>query len=333
MTSDENRNELATSPQGNEPFQLTSSLFQRGLSLLEKLDLADLPTTLKPMEISNSHEDGISCLAFSKDGEWFASSSWDHRVFIWSTKERKVVNSLIGHRGKVRKVYFLEDGGKLITVGDDKRICFWDIYSNELLREISDVSVITISGTGKFALVLNEFGGLIQLMDLHNLQKSKPFSTHIYQVQVGTISPDESMALIGGRDGSLFYLNLKTHAYERLAGLSDWVWTVGFNDNGDQVLSAGADGLVQLIDLNKKDKTRILSGHLKSVFCALFSSDQKYIISTSADKTLRLWDKQTLVIKQVVKLESEAISLAVSKLSHLVACGCRNGAIYLWTIE
>lgn len=43
------------------------------------------------------HDDSVLCCAFSPDSKWLATSSADHTVIIWSTKNFKPKHRLQGH--------------------------------------------------------------------------------------------------------------------------------------------------------------------------------------------------------------------------------------------
>ena len=62
--------------------------------------------------------------------------------------------------------------------------------------------------------------------------------------------------------------------------------------------SAGSDGQVLLYDgLNGEEKGALIDGngnvaHEKGVFAASFSRDGKFVATSSADKSVKLWDVQ-----------------------------------------
>jgi hypothetical protein len=333
MTPNENPNKFIQIHKELVPDRLTSSVIKRGLVLVEMLDFSHDQLGLSSLQVTGSHGDGIPSIAFSQDGKWFATASWDHQIFIWSSEERKIVSILEGHRGKVRRVSFVQNESILITVGDDRQLYFWDLKTCKIIKVLDGISIVAISNSGMKAIMTNEWGGVLQVIDFKTMERSRAFPPQIYQIQAGSISTNDQFSLVGGRNGSLFLLDLKALTYEKLPGHSDWIWSVSFNPLGTWVLSAGVDGVIQLVELEKKNQPIYLSGHTMSVFCAQYTPDGKYIISTSADKTIRLWNPQSMLPIQSYNLESEAISIAVSEEGKQVACGCRNGKIYLWEIR
>jgi WD40 repeat protein len=68
------------------------------------------------------------------------------------------------------------------------------------------------------------------------------------------------------------------------------VYGLGFSPDGRTIVSAGADGIVQLWDTNTGQLRRTLKGHNGVVFTVAFSFDGRTIATGSLDTTIRLWD-------------------------------------------
>lgn len=74
------------------------------------------------------HENNVSALTFSPDGQYLASGSSDQQVKIWQVQDGKLVKSLKGHTGEVQGIVFL-DGGALVSCGSDSKVCWWNLYN------------------------------------------------------------------------------------------------------------------------------------------------------------------------------------------------------------
>jgi len=69
-------------------------------------------------------------VAFSPDGHWLASASWDGRVRLWNLDNpHEKVQPLKAHSGAAWAVAFSPDGRTLATGGDDATIKLWNLAS------------------------------------------------------------------------------------------------------------------------------------------------------------------------------------------------------------
>ena len=78
--------------------------------------------------------------------------------------------------------------------------------------------------------------------------------------------------------------------------------------------------------------TLTMRGHTSEVFCAIFSPDGKYIISGSADNTVRVWDAQTghLALEPLKMHTSSVDCVAFSPDSRRIASGSEDRTILVW---
>ncbi len=74
------------------------------------------------------HKGRIWSVAFSPDGKWIASASWDGTIGLWQPNGRNI-RFLRGHNGLVWYVAFSRDGRTLASSGDDATIKLWNLAS------------------------------------------------------------------------------------------------------------------------------------------------------------------------------------------------------------
>ena len=87
-----------------------------------------------------------------------------------------------------------------------------------------------------------------------------------------------------------------------LKGHTEEVISANFsNKDGSQVVTASDDETVRIYNASGNEIC-VLKGHTKNVWHAVFSPNDKYVLTSSADKSVRLWFLDLADSKEVVKL-------------------------------
>src|SRR6516225_648039 len=101
------------------------------------------------------HTEAIYSVAFSADGKYFVTGSFDKTIKIWDTatwKEIKTLGGPQGHQNLVLSVAISPDGKTLASGSSDNTAKIWDFPSNTSIRDfpLSDAALsIALSQDGK----------------------------------------------------------------------------------------------------------------------------------------------------------------------------------------
>jgi WD40 repeat protein len=71
------------------------------------------------------HNNYVTSVAFSPDGEYLATGSYDKTIKLWNVKSQSETATLHGHSQEVNSVAFSPDGKYLASGGNDKIIKLW----------------------------------------------------------------------------------------------------------------------------------------------------------------------------------------------------------------
>jgi WD40 repeat protein len=206
------------------------------------------------------HDKHVQSIAYSPDGDRIVTGSNDKTVRIWDAHTGQPIGApLRGHQDVVNGVAYSPDGHRIATAGNDKTIRIWDAHTGQPigapLRGDVEIQSIAFSPDGH-RLASGDRNGVVQRWDVDTGQPvGEPLST----------------------------------------GQRAITATVAFSPDGHRIAVAGGiDSAVHLFDAQSGVPTGQLSGHTSTVNGVAFSRDGHTIATGSDDRTVRLWDAQTL---------------------------------------
>jgi WD40 repeat protein len=265
-------------------------------------------------EQKNHHLGSIYCLDWSVSGRLLASGSNDKNIKLMvvpelseSTNSKKndedddiLELPIEGHNGTVRSICFDPSSDlTLLTSGDsDKNIKMWDTENGsskgELVGHTNDVTSIKWSNDG------NYFGSgsadkTIKLWDLKSLREICSIPTLGYGPinDISLLNTGEMLIVAAGHvDGKItiwdaqrksLFTEIKENTQQKE------VRSLAFSPDGKYLVSGGFDNKVKIYDIMNNFNLAGELEHNDKVVSVKWHPDLPIIISTSADKTARLW--------------------------------------------
>lgn len=86
--------------------------------------------------LQKGHSRYITCVAFSPDGKYLVTGSYDNTLKLWNTDNGKEIRTFSLHTNFIRSVFFSPDEKHILTSSGDNRAHVYDIASGQLLVEI-----------------------------------------------------------------------------------------------------------------------------------------------------------------------------------------------------
>src|SRR5258708_3879671 len=110
--------------------------------------------TAKPDIVFKGHTDAVYAVAFSPDGKYLITASFDHTLKLWETatgKEVKTYGGATGHTKQVISVAFNQDGSMIASGSTDNTLKVWDVPVNAPIRSLKTndaVQAVALSPDG-----------------------------------------------------------------------------------------------------------------------------------------------------------------------------------------
>ncbi|EFA84823.1 WD40 repeat-containing protein [Heterostelium album PN500] len=225
-----------------------------------------------------------------------ATASADMTAMLWSSLSPSPLAKLEGHTDSVNRVAFHPDSRHLATTSSDRTWRLWDVETAQCLldQEGHSESLMGLAFQKDGALVAT--GGKDCLVRVWDLRSGRPlhyFKGHTKQVISIDWSPNGYQFASASEDNSVMVWDLrkKERAFHILAHTSI-VSCVRYQKSGVGCLAtASFDGLIKLWSPHQWKPITILEGHSSKVTCVDISNDNTKIVSSSFDKTWKLWSK------------------------------------------
>ncbi|BCX05899.1 MAG: hypothetical protein KatS3mg053_3837 [Candidatus Roseilinea sp.] len=278
----------------------------------------------RPMTTLQGTGDALNSAAFSPDGALVVTAGVDQEARIWDVRSSQVITALRGgHTAAINTVAFSPDGRLIVTASDDGTARIWDALTGELLQP-------TLGGTGGPPLKVARFSpdgamiltggddGVGRLWSATTFTDAAPFVSqpigelrgHEQTIRSAEFSSDGRLIVMGSDDGTARVWNIEAFQaapMEQRIAQQQWnveirrptqvlrehrdaVFGVHFSPDGGSVVTAGADGIALVWNLQPGAVVVALQGHTGSVNSAQFSPDGMFILTASDDRTARMWD-------------------------------------------
>ena len=239
------------------------------------------------------HKDSIYTVAYSPDGSRIASASADETVMIWDVETGQQLMILQGHDDEVESASFSPDGRQIISASDDSTIKLWDAGTGREIRTLrghdgwvysaafSPDGRKVVSASDDYTVRVWDPGVGTCLMVLRG---------HNDEVNCALFSNDGAHIVSGSDDGTIkVWDSLTGQEIKTIATGHDGPWRMAFNQTGDRLVSVGQTTNCQVWDCKTwSEEAKIV--HKDRISAAVFAADEDYVVTSSFDTDLQIWD-------------------------------------------
>jgi WD40 repeat protein len=261
------------------------------------------------------HQGLINSVALSPDGKRALTGSPDRTMRLWDLETGKELRSFTGHAHTVWDVAFSPDGKKGLSGSSDGTARIWELESGKELLALEAQKggrtwTVAFTADGKQAVTgggnaldrTGEFEGSLRLWDLTNGKEIRQFKGHTKDIRSVAISPNGQQLLSGSFDGTMRLWEIETgKEIKRFEGPGNFVESVCFTPDGKRAIcSYGPKNEEAIYDVDPRCSLRLwdlgtgkelkqIKGHTGPILSLAISGDGRFVVSGSADQTMRLW--------------------------------------------
>ncbi len=298
---------VAFSPNGR---QIASASYDRSIKIWDVANISDFFEKSEMCQQSGiclhaltGHQQPVSAIAFSPDGQQLVSSSFDKTIKLWDTNSGKCVKTLLGHRNRIWTVAFHPNGTQIASGGDDNHTKIWDLERGCCIKTIvghsNAILFVNLSPDGSYLASGNE-DTTIRIWSIDRQKIVQTLREHTNRVWSVNFSPDGRLLASGSADYTIKLWDWQVgNCLKTLRGHHSWVWRVIFSPDGHTLASTSYDQTVKIWDVDTGSCLNTLQGHKSPVVYADFSPDGKLLVSCDFSGIIKLWNPRLPFAKRL----------------------------------
>jgi hypothetical protein len=302
----------------------------------------------------------VNALAFTSDGKQLVVGG-HHELTVWDISTGKLVKRIHTRAERAYGLVFLPDGKLAVAggrPGQEGDVRVYNIATKgkveagvEILDGVNDKTVLVkhlfdvedsvlclaITPDGK-TLAAGGCDRAVRVFDLSGgLDKAKLEQTvenHADWVLGCALTADGKYLVTAGRDKTAKVWDLKEkQSVVTFPEHQNIVYGVAVKADGSAGFSVGADKQLRTWKPNGEGKqVKNAGGHGDEVFKIIAAPQDKMLATSSADKTVRLWDMNLGAGKTLSGLTDYVYAVAFSADGTLVAGGSYDGSVGVWKV-
>ncbi len=235
----------------------------------------------------------LRAINLSKDGEYFASGSYEGALAVWEVESGSLVFSNAVHRGAINAIGFTPNGRQLVTASRDSTARVWSVNDGRELLFLNHTNPVTFAEfdpTGERVLTGGD-DGAARVWDARTGEPLLPPLRHKLWLWTTHYSPsgnhivtccgDQTVGIWDAKNGNLVGAPLKHDGH---------VLYAAFSADGQLMVTGASDGQARVFRMPSGSPATPFIHHGQYVNEAAFHPDGRRLVTAGQDGQVRLWD-------------------------------------------
>jgi WD40 repeat protein len=239
--------------------------------------------------VLTGHKAPIIAVAGTMQGDRLISASEDGAVWIWSIADGKPKTKL-DHGSSITCMALSADCKEVATASRDHSVKVWTVPDGKLIATFTtpaealgvaislDGHRLAVAGADQRTRIYDRRGSLLE------------FFIHDGPVYAALLQSDGKRLITAGSDNKV---RLWTSALAWRAPMQAAVCQAEFNQKGDHVFTADANGLLRILKASDGKQVKLIAAHDGPIAGMCLNADGNTLLSAGADKKLKLWAVST----------------------------------------
>ena len=286
------------------------------------------------------HGNSINSVNMTPDGKIGISGDTDGITKVWDLSSGNCLNVLRGHTKSIHSVAISVNGLFAVTGSLDNRIRVWDLFDGHCIKTINchyHFLKTLMLQTNSDKIISGGMDCTIRIWNIKTGELLNVYHGHTDAVDTVCLSADGNLALSGSRDNTIRVWNLNSNKCIRIIKGHSWrVLKAVLSIDGSIAVSAekslNNDAYVWNIESGYSHYDDVK--HEKMITSLRFSNNGKSIVSSSWDKTLKIWKVENKSNIKTLKGHLLWIEdIAFSPDGKFLVSGGEDKSLYIWDIK